>query len=231
MAVKEDDIVLWKRWKRNKSPENTSALVNQLLPLVKRDAYRYSSNIPYAIAEAHAIGLIIQACEAYNLNSGVALATFVKSYMIKLTQMGDAWRSPIRIPANRAYKFNMFKNTVETLGTNLGREPTIDELADELKWSKAEVTRFIKELRKEFSDDRPFMTSYNPNKSKEEEMIDFIYHDLTAREKILFERTTGYGGKDKVSNPKLAKILKINQNQLSYEKRKLVDKIERLIAK
>lgn len=229
MPIKEDDITLWKKWKKDKTPSNAADLVNQLLPLVKSDIQRHSRNIPYAIAEAHAKDLILQAAENYNPNSGASLSTFVKSYMVKLNQRSAAWRTPMKIPEHRSYKYNNFKQSFEHLAENLNREPTVAELADHLKWSQAEVQRFLKEIRGEFTEDRPFISTYNPKQSSEEEMIDFIYHDLTSREKLLLEYTTGYGGKPKLSNPEIMKRMNINQNQLSYERRKLSDKIERML--
>ena len=228
---KEKDLELWKKWRKTPTQDNASLLVNQLLPLVKRDVYKYSANIPYSIVEGQAKILILEACKNYNPSTGVALSTFVSSYMIKLSQHNEAWRSPIKIPANRAGKYHVFKNTIEELQHSLGREPTVHEIADELKWSKAEVQRFLKEIRQEFSDDRPFISNYHQSQSQEEEMIDFIYHDLTDKEKILFERTTGYGGKVKLNNDQLCKLLNINQNQLSYEKKKLTDKISNILSK
>ena len=228
-GVKEQDVLLWKKWKKDPSKENASIMVNHLLPLVKEEVFRYSNNMPYNVVEAHAKGLILQACQNFDPKQGAELSTFIRSYMIKLNQLNEAWRSPIKIPAHRAYKYNTFKNTFETLAQGLDRDPNIHELADELSWSKAEVERFMKEIRREFTDDRPFMTSYNPKQSLEKEIIDFIYHDLTAQEKILFEYTTGYGGKPVLDNTALGKRLGMSSNQLSYEKRKLIDKVNLML--
>ena len=229
MPAREDDITLYKQWKKHPTNENASLLVNQLLPLVKQDVYRYSSNIPYAIVEARAKILILQAAQNYDPKYNVALGTFVKSYMVKLNQFSDEWRSPIKIPAHRAAKYDTFKTSFEQLSNVLNREPNVSELADHLKWSQAEVTRFTKEIRKEFTDDRPFMSNYEPRKSVEEDMIEFVYHDLSPTEKILFEFTTGYGGKPIIKNPEIMVKLKWDQNKLSYEKKKLADKIELML--
>lgn len=231
MPIKDEDIALWKKWKKSKSPQDASELVNHLLPLVKNDIYRNSKNMPYPVVEAYGKDLILQACGKYDEKSGVSLSTFVKSYMIKLTQMNADWRSPIRIPENRSYKYNTFKTNYDELSDKLERDPTISEIADNIKWSQAEVKRFMNEIRGEFTEDRPFMNNSQPKQSYEDEMIDFIYHDLSSQEKLLFEYTTGYGGKPKLSNDQIKKRMNWNQNQLSYEKKKLVDKIDRLMKK
>jgi DNA-directed RNA polymerase specialized sigma subunit len=229
MPIREDDLIVWRKWKRDKSPVNTSALLNQLIPLVKNDIARYSNNMPYAVVEVHAKELILQACENYNPNSGVALSTYVKSYMPKLIQRSGEWLGTIKVPAHRRDKYNVFKNSYETLNEKYGREPNSQELADHLGWSHAEVVRFQKELRSELSEDRPVYTNYNPNTSKEEELLDYIYHELTAEEKLLFEYRTGYGGKQKLSNPEIMKKMGWNQNQLSYKIKSLEEKIDRIL--
>ena len=229
-STREQDIMLWKEWKKIPSPDNSSKLVNQLLPLVKNDIYRFSSNIPYSVVEGQTKLLILEACRNYDPKSGTALSTFVKSYMIKLNQYNDLWRSPIRIPHNRTYKFNTFKSKIDEMHDSLGREPTIEELSDSLKWSQAEVSRFLKEIRHEFTEDRPFVSNYMAKNSQEKELLDFIYHDLSQKEKLMFERVTGYGGKKIMNNEELCKLFKINQNQLSYEKRKLIEKIDGMLV-
>jgi DNA-directed RNA polymerase specialized sigma subunit len=229
MPIRDEDITLWKQWKKNKNPQTTSALVNQLLPLVKNDVVRYANNIPYPVAEAHAKDLIIDACTNYNPNQGVALSTFVKSYMPKMNQVSQAWLGTIKIPSHRRDKYSTFKNSYETLSNSLRRDPSTSELADHLGWSQSEVARFLKEIRSEFTEDRPVYSDYKVHSSKEEEMIDFIYHDLSSEEKILFEFRTGYGGKPKLSNEKIMKRLGMNQNQLSYKLKKLEQKIEEML--
>lgn len=229
-SYREADNELWRKWKKSKSPQDASNLVDHLLPLVRSDIQRYSTNMSYPVVEAYAKDLILQACKKYDPNKGVALATFVKTYMLKLNQYGNTWRSPMKIPEHRAHKHSKFKRSFDDLSMNLDREPTISELADHLKWSKAEVTRFLNEIRGEYSEDRPFVSSYNPKASLEEDMIEYIYFDLTSQEKLLLEYTTGYGGKKKLSNKEIMQKLKINQNQLSYRRKLLADKIDRMLT-
>jgi len=225
----DEDIRLWKQWKKTKSPQDASALVNQMMPLVRNDISRYHNNMNPVVVEAHAKDLILQAAENYDPNKGVAFSTFVKSYMVKMNQRSDGWVTPMKIPDHRRNKYNTFKNSYEDLAEKNNREPTIEELADDLRWSQAEVKRFLSEIREGYSEDRPFMSTYIPNQSAEEEIIDYIYHDLSPREKLLLEYTTGYGGKPKLSNKEIMKRMNLNQNQLSYERKKLADKIEKVM--
>jgi DNA-directed RNA polymerase specialized sigma subunit len=226
---KEEDLKIWSVWKKNKSPSNATKLVNHFIPLVRTDIARYSSNMAPAVVEAHAKDLILQASDKYSRSEGVALATFIKSYMRKLSQRNSDWRSPLKIPAHRAYKYPIFKDGYEELANNKNREPTVSELSDHLKWSKAEVTRFLNEIRKEYTETKPFVASYIPQQSYEEEMLDYVYHDMTTPEKLLFELTSGYGGKPKRHSKEIMKIMNWNQNQLSYNKKKLVDKIQEVM--
>lgn len=229
MSTREQDLELWKQWKRTKSRQDASRLVNNFMPLVRRDISRYYSNQAPSVVDATAKKLILEAAESYNPTMGVALSTHVRNYMKKMNQESDAWRSPIKIPENRKYKHGTFMQANQDLQESLGREPTISELSDKLSWSQAEVKRMLLEIRGEYSEDRPFVSTYNPSQSLEEEMLDYIYYDLTSKEKLLLEYTTGYGGKPKLSNPEIMKRMNWNQNQLSYERRKLADKIEGML--
>lgn len=227
MSTKDLDQQLWQQWHKTGNPQDASNFVNQMKPLVKNDIYRNSRNAPYALVDAHATNLILEAGKNYKPNHGTTIGTYVKSYMPKLIQRNSEWRTPMRIPETRAYKYSTFNNAQEELKSKLGRDPTIAELSDYLRWSSAEVKRFIRESAQEFTDDRPFASNYNPKPSLEEDKIEYIYHDLGINEKRLFEYTTGYGGRPKLSDTEIMKRMGWNRNQLSYEKKKLVDKIDK----
>ena len=49
-------------------------------------------------------------------------------------------------------------------------------------------------------------------------------------EKVLFEYTTGFNGKPKLSNPEIMRKMNLTQAQLSYKKTLLTRKLKRLLG-
>jgi len=111
------------------------------------------------------------------------------------------------------------------LEDELGRKPSNDELADELSWNPSAVVSYGQQLRGDYVASEGVHTEFYQDGLEDTLLLDYVYHDLTPKEKDLFERVTGYRGARVHSNTELMSELNLTQGQLSYMKRKLIDKI------
>jgi DNA-directed RNA polymerase sigma subunit (sigma70/sigma32) len=107
---------------------------------------------------------------------------------------------------------------------SLGRDPTVDELADELKWTPKKVSAFQQSYgRKEFVESEG---DFLDKDTEDSTLTDFYYHGLAPDDKKLFEDITGYGGVRPKTNAQLRSKHNLTQGQLSYKKRKFVNDIK-----
>ncbi len=223
---RQEDVVAWKAWEQNPTSRNMGNVLGELNPLIQKEVNRWSGTYSLArpLLELEAKRLASEAIHSYRPTRGAALATHVTHRLKKLSRLPYTHQNVARLPEYQTLKFHTFHGAKAQLEDELGREPTTDELADQLSWSRPYLSRFQKSLRKEFIESGDPVPIFD-RPSDDAQTIDFIYNDLAPTQQLLFQHTTGYGGSPVLTNPQLMKKLKLTQGQLSYQKRLLVNKI------
>lgn len=221
--MKQRDLELWKKWKRTQSPQDLQALLDQMKPIISREVNKWANAMSRSLLEAEAKRLTVEAFHSYNPNQGTALSTYVASRLPKISRMVYSTQNTARLSETKALLFHTYGAGTNELRERLGRDPTGDELQDHLGWSAKKLEQFQRQAgRKEYieSEEHPdFDTA-------EDHLVDFIYHDLTPLQKQIFEYSTGYLGKPKLSGKQIMQRLGITQGQLSYQKNLIVQKVE-----
>jgi DNA-directed RNA polymerase specialized sigma subunit len=226
----QKDLEMYNEWTRAKGSqqklETMNALVDRLNPLMQREVNKWGTTVPRPALESRARLLTVDALETYDSNRGAAVGTHVASRLRKLSRHVYPYQNVARLPENIQLKYNTFQVSQNKLMDNLGREPTIGELADDLSWSQKRVKGFQQSFGR-----REMVESEGAFIEKDEEddgLVDFYYHGLSPNDQRMFEDITGYNGKKAMNNTTLMKKYKLTQGQLSYRKRKFVDKIRNI---
>jgi len=223
LDVKQKDAELWRTWKRTQNPSDLQALLDQMKPIIAREVNKWASAMSRSLLEAEAKRLAVEAFRAYDPNQGTALSTYVASRLPKLSRMVYSTQNTARLSETKALLFHTYNVGTNELRDRLGRDPTSEELQDRLGWSKKKLDQFQRQAsRKEYveSEEHP---DYD---TAEDHLVDFIYHDLTPLQKLIFEYSTGYLGKPQLSGKELMKKLNITQGQLSYQKSLIVQRVD-----
>jgi DNA-directed RNA polymerase specialized sigma subunit len=229
-GYQEADLQTWQAWKRQPSDATMQAVLDRLDPIIQTEVNRWTGTLARPALETEAKLLAVEAIQSFSTSGGASLATHVTNRLKKLSRISYTHQNIARIPEYQTLKFRTFTDAQAKLMDKHGREPTHDELADELNWSKPALKNYQGSLRREFveSGDLP------PFFDKEEGdngMIDFVYHDLAPEQQKVFEHTTGYGGAKVMDNAGMMKKLKLTQGQLSYQKRLITQNFGRALNK
>lgn len=227
LESKQKDIELWNKWKKTRSSGDLTLLLKQLDPIIQKEVNRWSGVLARSVVEMEARRLAIQAFEKYNPNYGAAISTHLTNYLQKLSRLIYTHQNLARIPEYQTLKINTFRKAHSELETNLGRAPTQTEMSSRLGWSQNainELQKLVKSEQLEFHESMPSFGTQN-----DDGRLDLVYHDLNPTQKMIFEHQTGYGGKERLSNKDLMKKLSLTQGQLSYEKRRLVERVQSLM--
>jgi len=225
-VAKEEDLEAWNQWKRQPTENNLQTLLQRLNPLIQMEVNRWSGTLARPTLETEAKRLAVEGIKSYSTTGGAALSTHVVNQLKKLSRLSYTHQNIARLPEYQVLQFHTYNLANASLQDQLGRTPTSDELADELGWNKPQITRFQKSLRREFTESGP-PPVYEAT-AEDGGLVDFVYHDLSPVHKKIFEHTTGYMGAPVMSNPELMRKLKMTQGQLSYQKRLLVDRIQKV---
>jgi len=227
-TVKDRDLELWKNWKRTQSDRDLQLLLDQLRPIILREVNKWAGGMSRSLLEAEGKRLTVEAIKAYDPKQGAALSTFVAGRLPKLSRLVYSTQSSARLPETKVLYFNAYNTAKTELQDLHGRDPTSDELSDRLGWSKKKLSTFQRQaLRKEFVESEEHADA----EEAEDHLVDYIYHDLTPLQKQIFEHSTGYLGKSKLSGAQMQKKLSITQGQLSYQKALIVSAVERARAR
>jgi DNA-directed RNA polymerase specialized sigma subunit len=220
----QQDFDLWQQWKKTNNPQDLTALLTRLQPLIQREVGKWGSTVPAAALEAKGRELTVEALRSYNPNMGAAIGTHVTSRLRKLSRYVYPYQNVARLPENKQLMYNTFAVATARLYDEHGREPTSEELADELRWTPKKVNEFQRSFgRRELVESEGSSLDIDEASSP---MVDFYYHGLPPDDKLLFEVITGYGGKQRLSNTQIMSKFKISQGQLSYKKRKFIEQIK-----
>lgn len=222
----QDDLDLWREWQRTNDQAHLNKLMTRLNPLIQREVGKWGGSVPLPALESKARVLTIKALKSYSPNKGAAIGTHVASQIRKLSRSVYPYQNVARLPENKQLYYNTFQVANNTLLDNLGREPTAEEMADELGWTPKKVRDFHQSFnRRELVESEGGLMEGHEDRSS---LVDFYYHGLSPDDKLMFEDITGYSGKKVLDNTKLMKKYKITQGQLSYRKQKFVQDIERI---
>ena len=222
----QQDLEAWKKWKASGSTKDLADLLERLEPLIQREVQKWGSVVPPAALSSKARLLAADALKKYNPNMGAAVGTHVASQIRKLSRHVYPYQNVARLPENKQLNYNTFQVAQNKLVDNLGREPTSDELSDELGWTPKKTGDFQKAFGlQEYVESEG---AYFDDGQSPDMMVDFYHHGLSSQDKLLFEDITGYMGKPSLSNAQLMSKYRLSQGQLSYRKRKYIADIKKI---
>lgn len=197
---KKRELELWKEWKQAKG-KRKNELLEELLkatsPIIYKEVNKWArAPIPTEIIETKAKVLAVKAFETFDPQKGVALSTHLTNQLKPLSRLIYTHQNVARIPSEaRIAKINTLKNIIETYRINYGRDPTIEELSDELGLPPRQIEKFLKELHPDFLASAaiaPFAAKFD---LETDTYIRDFYLSLSPKEKLVFEYSTGYGKK------------------------------------
>ena len=227
--MREKDLETWQTWKKQPTPNNMQAVLDQLNPLIQKEVNHWTGTLARPALEIEAKHLAIEAIESFSPTGGAALSTHVMNRLKKLSRILYTHQNIARMPEYQTLKWHTYNQAKTTLQDKLGREPTVDELSEDLRWPRNNLASFQKSIRKELveSGEPPPMFD---DTTDEHGMVDFVFHDFSPVQKQLFQHTTGYGGVPVITNPQIMKKMNMTQGQLSYQKRILIDKLQTVMS-
>lgn len=227
----QKDLDAWEEWNaKNRDPNAVRPLLKRFKPLIMKRANVYAGknpNVPAEAVRAEFMGHAMKAFETYDPNRGAALKTHVYNQMRKGQRFISQYAGGFgRMPEDRFYRVQEFRNARENLADQLGREPSALELADELKWPIKQVTQMELEDRKEvpMSHLAKDMTSIKPSHSAE--VIRLIQYDLTPQERLVMEHLLGINGKLKLRPGQIALQLNISPSKVSRIRATIANKVK-----
>lgn len=216
-------------WQARKDPKLFTELVIEFQPIVNSVVRKYgTTGVSPTTLRSQATTQLIKAFKSYRPDRGTQPATHVWNQMQKVQRVATESLTSGHMPEYRNIKRSTFVNVRDNLQDRLGYEPSVDEMADELKWNRNEVSRMNAELGGEVTASKAEFDFYGnalQAESKDRVLADYLYHELKGKEKTIYEYTFGVGGRPKLNNKQIAAKLRTNEMAIHRAKKKMAQKI------
>lgn len=233
--LESDELELWKKYKNTGDKHALSQLMLSMKPLVKSRVAPWTKNspLPTSAVEAEGMKLLRHAIDTYDPIKGAQLKTHAWHGLNKIHRYGYTYQNVGSIPEPRAAKVGSYQNAEEMLKDKFGREPTVEELNDELGWGISDIKAMREELRRDLSLDETLgPVSFNKSDIGTE-ALHLVYHDANPIQKLVMEYTFDeFEGKPTIGGnaKEIAKQLKISPAEVRKNYKWIAGELDKVIS-
>lgn len=218
--VKRQDQELYHKYMDTKDPRDLHRLVTQLNPLIYTEVQRASGTLPTQALTAEAKKWTIHAIENYDPSKGTQLSTHVTNYLQKVRRLNYRFQNAARLSENNQLIYHKYNTAIQGLQERFSRDPSEEELAHELGWSKKAVVKFkagiFQDIVESSQEKATEFSRFDTGKVLFSHMMD----ELTPEERMIMDHV------GELSSTDLALKLGVNVNRLNYLKNKLKTKLQ-----
>lgn len=211
-------------WSKNPTKSSTSKLLSAIQPEIDRGI---SAHVGQAnpILNSQARGLALQAVKTYD-PAKAKLGTHVVNNLQGLKRMARKQTMVLSIPERVSIDQANLAKTHTSLLDTLGREPTLEEMADSSGLSKKRIGYVQKftpgtALGTFMSGTGPESEGFMPKVDAADagdSWVEFVYTDMDTTNKKIMEWTLGLHGSPTYSNIEIARKLRLTPGAVSQRK-------------
>lgn len=202
---------LWRTWVAGgKRPDDLRPLMTSLQPLAQRAVTKYrAADVATPALRTHVENQMVRGLNSYDPKKG-SLSTHLNWQMRGVGRFVEKHQNFARIPGSRIHAVGRFQQARSQLSDELGRAPTLTELAKRSRLSRVNAGKLERELQPvhvtglmvdEFG--AP-MDDFGSNQiSADLERLDLIYPELTSAEQLVVDYSLGRAGKPRITSTQL----------------------------
>jgi DNA-directed RNA polymerase specialized sigma subunit len=215
-------------WKLENNAFNTSKLLEELNPTIESALTSYAPDSK-DVLRTRARLMALNAAGMYDPKQRTKLSSYVFNHLKGLNREKAKRSNVVHIPENVILERNKIQKATDSFVSEYGREPTVEELADETGLSIKRI-EYAETKGNQQSASQLLSEKGDSLFSKEEDpqqvWADYVYHDLDGPDKKIFEWSTGYGGAKKLQKMEIAKRLNLSPAAVSRRISKIIYLLE-----
>lgn len=222
----------YEQWKADPSAANLHACTKSLQSTIDSVvASMGATGNPQVMAKARVMAA--KAIKTYDPNQGASLPTWVSSQLRALSRENRKSDNILSIPEKVQLDAYAIKRAELDLTDELGREPSLQELADRSHLSIRRIRDVNKKMHPvahegSYQDGGDSFLQGNATDFSQD-ALDYVYNDSDLMDQIILESTTGYNGKPPMDNATLMKKLQLTPVQLTRRKQRLALRIKEIL--
>lgn len=221
------DLDLWHQHRKG-DREATNKLLGRLSPHIDSRVSLYRDvPIPQPAIRGYATRVALHALDTYDPKAGAALPTHVVNRLQRVSRFVNQHKNVARIPEHRVLRVGTYQSVHSSLQAQLGRHPSVEELADELGWTHREVQTMGRSLRSDLAASMMPDSVEGRIKGRGTETMHFVRGGLTPQEKEAFDHLWGFGGKPQLSVADIARRTGLSTDRVYRLRRESAQEIQR----
>ncbi len=222
-----DEMEHYNNYLRTGSIRDRTRTVMALKPVLFKKHQQLAGSLPDSALSAEITKHAINGIENYDPTKGAKLSTHVFNHIAQASRLNYTYQNVVRMSEDKQQgKFKHYKKALDDLNSELGQEPTDQQIADRLGWRLKEVTDLKSGLFSDIFESRQEVANEASQFSDDKTRMGYLMDNLTPDEKIFFrDKTSG------MSQTDMALRHKMDVNKLNYTGRKLTDKVRTLMEK
>lgn len=224
------DLEFWHAFNADPNKSTFNTLYNHMKPIIHTaiGKAKIGSNLPASAFDMEAANQFLKTVQTYDPNKG-SLATKVFSDMRKVHRLNTDYQNLARITESRIFEIGPVQTAKSYLEAKLGREPSIQEIADEAGLPVKTVALLHKETRADLMHDDMFEHEVFTTEDVEDtKRATEVYHELTGQDQNVFDYMTGLHGRPslRVGNKpdwnRIAKATGLNEEQVKKARKNIM---------
>lgn len=222
-------------WTKDPTTQNMKAVLDDLDTTINSEIQRFSGPKPLLRSKARA--LAVKAVRSYNPASGARLRSWVVTQLQPLARYNNSLK-PIKVPEEAARQSYRVHQAFERFVDETGRDPTDEELADEVGIS-------VKRLQRIRTMTPATMNEPTPTVDDEETTADLpvyrsnqvqpaaaaVYEALNDRDRRIFDLRTGLHGQPETKGTDIAALLKVSPAFITQRSNAIAERIRDLAGR
>lgn len=221
------DIDLW-HLHRKGDREATNSLLGRLSPYINARVSLYRDvPIPQPAIKGYAMRVALHAMDNFDPGKGTQLSTHVVNRLQRVSRYVNQNKNVARIPEHRLLRVGTYQSVHSSMGAQLGRPPSVEELADELGWTHREVQTMGSSLRSDLAASSMPESMEGRILNRGQETMHFVRGGLTPPEKQAFDHLWGFAGKPQLSVAAIAKKSNLSTDRVYRLRRETAQEIQR----
>ena len=239
-AEGKKDLEIWKEYdrarksgNRMKARKKRRELYEQMKGIVHKKTNKFHySGVPMVNVESKGREQFRKAIDNFDPNRGTKLSTHVTNYLKDVSGHVRKFKDVAKIPDHRTRAIDQYTKAKSNLEVKKGREPSMQEMAEEMRWGRSEVEKMEEELKRdELSSaglQQAGLSLDDDQDARTKETLDLVYMSLEGEEQAVMEYLLGYGGKPKLDTGKeVGQALNMSPSKVSRIRKKIAEKIEK----
>lgn len=186
------DTELYQRWKATRNPDDLEAVIDEMSGMIHTAAMKYANGVvPMESLRIKGRQLAAEAVRSYDESKGMKLSVWVHTYLEKLNR----FYSQNGIVHVSEDMFNMqsgYFRERQGLSDELGRDPTVSELADAMSVPEKKILQLEKVFAPSYNDSSTNTAKYLGTNEIDAQDLLYAYQQLSEEEQRLFKLKTGW---------------------------------------